>query len=208
MSSNGVFDETGLFGVNVLMGKGVCRHIAPVLTDVLNERKIEAMNLNIYIPVSNNNLPSYIKYFVNMYGNHVISFSTQGNKSYFLDPTNKKIFRRSFFGTLYDKDISHIKINYIARDILNACYNFLSDDYIIFLKRMFTDYIKESAKKYDEFNKKIKYPSIPVDEEKRIISRVLMLCDENQDIFDSFYRENSEIYESINAKVLVIQKTK
>lgn len=45
-----VYDYSRFGGVNIINGHGVCRHYASLLTDILNNRNIEAINLGVCFP--------------------------------------------------------------------------------------------------------------------------------------------------------------
>ena len=48
-------------------------------------------------------------------------------------------------------------------------------------------------------------PSIPIEEERLMITETRKLCETNIDLFEQFYRENKELYEDITSKVLKIK---
>lgn len=50
-TSNGVTDINAIDGANIINGKGVCRHIAGMFTDVLNKNGVESSRLCVYSPV-------------------------------------------------------------------------------------------------------------------------------------------------------------
>ena len=66
-SKENVKDIRDIMGVNVINGQGVCRHIAPMFTDILNNFGIESCQLGVYsrgvnLNVLNVNVLDYQKY--------------------------------------------------------------------------------------------------------------------------------------------------
>lgn len=234
-ASKPVIDINELLGINVITGKAVCRHISSMLTNILNDYGIESGKLiacsNDYeIKIINLDKQKYTKEeLINwanthirdesthedviklidefdklnenieissetiknknvidrIIGNHMISFAFKDDKSYFLDPTQTRIYRlkESDKKILYD-EICEFPIKL---DFSITCNN--SKDF----KNM-----KEKILK--------RYPSIPKDTEKLMINETLDTCNNNIDIFERFYNENSELYNDITDKVLKIKK--
>ena len=119
-------------------------------------------------------------------GNHAISYAFKDGKSYFLDPTQTRIYRMSESDKkmLYD-DECELPIRYTASLALSKD----SKDYLRMKKRLVSQ-----------------YPSVSKEEEKLMIEETMKLCNGNSDIFENFYTENSELYDDISSKVLKIRK--
>ncbi len=115
-------------------------------------------------------------------GNHAITFAIQDDKEYFLDPTQKRIYRLSEENNnyIYDNKGQHkIKINSLG--VL------LNSNYII--------------------NKLTlrKYKNISHEEEVTMINKTRKICNENKDIFEKFYNENKELYNETTNKVVKLK---
>jgi len=119
-------------------------------------------------------------------GNHAITFSLKDGKSYFLDPTQSRIFRMSETNKnlLFDQEYE-APIRFVTSLLLNG-------DLKSHLK------MKKSLSR--------QYPSVSKEEEKLMVGETTKLCDENKDLFEKFYSENSELYDDISSKVLKIRK--
>ena len=231
-------DIDGLSGTNVITGKAVCRHISAMLTNILNDYGIESSQLSVYsrdysieiklldeqkytkeelinwvrthitdektyefvmklidelVDKHNKNIEISSKMIdiknplIRMIGNHAISFAFKDGKSYFLDPTQTRIYRMNEF----DKSI-------------------LYDEECELPIRLSTSIILNNSKDFKKMKKKIleQYPSISKETEKLMIVETLDICNNNMDIFEQFYNENSELYNDISDKVLKIKKRK
>lgn len=121
-----------------------------------------------------------------MFGNHVISFAFKDGKSYFLDPTQTRIYRMSESDKkmLYD-DECELPIRYTSSLVLSKN----SKDYLRMKERLASQ-----------------YPSVSKEQEKLMIEETMKICNGNSDIFENFYTENSELYDDISSKVLKIRK--
>lgn len=228
-------DILGLFGVNIITGHGVCRHISGALTDVLNDYGIESYQLGGYSTDYSINIeilkePKYTKEelvnwvrghiidektheslimlieklvdeykqnieissepediknpLIRMIGNHAITYACNDEKNYFLDPTQKRVYRLSKTNVLYDAE-GELPIRLTSSIVLNR-------------------------KKYIKMRKKLSqhYLDVSKEEEREIYYQTLDICNRNMDIFDQFYNENSELYDDITDKVLKIRKNR
>ena len=225
-----------LKGVNVIAGKAVCRHISAMLSDILNNYGIESYQLGVlardfdyeiiisdepkctkeelmnwaksnledeteiasfeellnecskinkYISVSTNMVQE--KNILNrIIGNHAITFAFNDGKKYFLDPTNSSIYR----------------IDNLNKNLL--CNNELQ----IPIKSLVSITLNNSLKRQLQMRKLFKsnYPCASLEEEQIMSCETTKICDDNIDVFESFYKENAELYNDISSKVLKIKK--
>ena len=51
------------------------------------------------------------------------------------------------------------------------------------------------------------HPSIPLEEEKKLLEETRTLCENNMDVFDKFYAENEGLITDISDRVLSLRKT-
>lgn len=121
-------------------------------------------------------------------GNHAITFSVKDGKSYYLDPTQTRIYRvrENDKNVLYDDEYDSVPIKLWSSISLNGS----------------KDYLRISEKLSQQ------YPSVTREEEKQMIEQTITDCKNNMDIFEQFYNENSDLYGDISSKVLTIKKTK
>ena len=231
-------DISAISGTNIIMGKGVCRHISSMFKDILNDYGIEAYNLGCYCRTYNVNINilehqkySYVELkewvkkhiidertnlFLNalieemekqekyaefsykqeedknpirkMIGNHVICFSSFEGNDYYLDPTQTRIYRlNSDSKTLFDnEEDSNMKIKITPSLLSNN-----SKELIEMKNRL--------------LNSK---PSISIEEEQELVLETKKLCEQNIDVFEKFYNDNSEIYDEITNRLVKIKKNK
>lgn len=123
-----------------------------------------------------------------MVGNHVICYSRYNGEDYYLDPTQTKIFRLNpNSNTLFDiEEDSGMKIKQIVSIFCN------------------------NAKDYAKMRKMLANPnpSISLEEEQELVLETKKLCEQNMDVFEQFYNDNSEIYAEITNRLVKIKKNK
>lgn len=121
-------------------------------------------------------------------GNHAISVAFKDGKTYFLDPTQSRIYRLTEDNKdiLYDDECDNIPIRTISTLILNEKKDFYT--------------LKQLLSKHCQY--------ISKEEEKDMIKKTLEICNGNMDIFEQFYNQNSELYNDISSKILNIKKRK
>ena len=172
---------------NVIVGKAVCRHIAPFLADVLNEMGIDAKTLGVssakinsstieevYLPELKQNISivtqEYEKQRFTPYTNHVITVAKQEDMLYFLDPTNAVIYRYN----------ENSKDNILHGDNVDARTN----------KHKMSRLIKMSPKQ------------LTLTKQNALIEQANQKVSNNMDLFDKFYQENEDLYYEIKMKTL------
>lgn len=228
-------DIRTLFGANIINGQGVCRHIAIMLRDIFNDYGIDSSVVSATMPnavvtIGDNKEKGTVQTIEEMYdfvkknitneeqrkvfnevikkfgadiflsyrlkeepnriarttGNHLITLAVKNGISYMLDSTQNRIYRlnpndRNF---LFDRETDQIKI----------CYDSLG----LFEKTSSIKTIKSN----------ILLPSSAVEEEQILIQRTSQLCKDNQDIFEQFYNEHSEMYNELSNKLMLMKKPK
>lgn len=196
------------FGLNVINGRGVCRHIAALLNDEFKDLGLESSVAGVSLPTCyieadedkfnkmvddaiNGIIPSEIdkefvrsvfkyekKLFLPLL-NHDMNFVFYDGINYFLDPTNNMTFH------LNKDDCKLHSIDYEAK-------------FIKFQRESFRESLK--LKRY-MYNK----PFLDFDSENEIISRTTSICEENEDIFEKFYDENKDYYNDISKRLAKIR---
>ena len=220
-------------GTDIITGKGVCRHISQMFTDYCNHIGINAyeiaVDLKDYNPVVNLENPSgmtrekakeWVKTrFKNfpltqkdlfavfdqlsdeqienmslllnptrsnlrdhLAGNHEMCVVEQDDKKYFLDPTNNHMFIQTKDGLAYYEIVHPLKK---VSTFMGSC----------------------SLKTYKKALQAIKVdkPSVSMEEAEHMIDSTKALCEDNKDILDMFYRENSDLYRDISSKMLTLK---
>ncbi len=228
-------DTMSILGSNVMTGQGVCRHISSMLTDILESSGTEAslmsvisnsetvtakfterqkytkeellnwINTNIHDRESINTLTAYLDVlekhnrlnieFIHkqekdksicsrICGNHAITYAYKDGKSYYLDPTQGRIY------------VPNGKLLRDSQMIVTPRGN---GPFLIFLNR---------KNRIDALKKRIKekHPSLDLQEQEEMVKRTIDICKNNTDVFDQFYRENSELYAETSNKLLSLGK--
>ena len=106
-------------------------------------------------------------------------------QSYFLDPTQARIYKLSSDPNLLtdNKD-----------DKIKICYGEIT--------------LIEKFKDIKSIESKVLLPSTSLDEDQTTIESTKKLCESNQDVFDEFYKENSDSYEELSEKLMLLEKPK
>lgn len=235
-TSKGVFDKiNSIDGTNIAIGKGVCRHISALLTDILNKCGIDASRLCVYAAD-----PEIIVRVLkeNKYTLEEL-YNIARKKS--LDEETYNLFCRLIKEYVIDKghDIEFdFKLsddkNLIKQKIGNHTITFVADNGIGYYldPTRGSYYISDGTidKVYDSYSFPIdikvapsivfsgvdgfnrlkkeagKMPSLSGEEIKRLSSEADKICKENHDLFEKFYSENQELYGEISAKVLQLKR--
>ena len=162
-------DFVGPCGSRVLTGKGVCRNIADLLTDIYNKTgAITATNISVFYSCGEKKIERN-----HLIANHAITGATYKGKNYFFDPTNYLFLtkdpnnRNRFIDDEGDKHIISLG------DILS-----------INKRKVLKDLTSKSSYEYSE-------------KDLDTLIRISKLCHDNKDIFEKFYSENKEIYEEV-----------
>lgn len=231
-------DKCSILGANIIMGKGVCRHISSTLKDILLDYGIEACNLGCYSKILTisvtklkNQKYSYIelrewvkknvideracrslydyidelekqkKYAKFSYsledemnsvkkwiGNHIICYSRYNGQDYYLDPSQIRIYRLNHESkTLFDNQED-------------------GDLEFRIIPTLYSNSLKELMKMSNKLLRP--NPSLPIEEEQKLVMDTKLLYGQNADIFEQFYNDNHEIYNEISNRLVKIKKNK
>ncbi len=223
-----VCDVGSIRGANVINGNGVCRHIAPMLKDIYNASGVESYVLPVYQRKWNTQvifvdesltleekdhiekmLYEFKEYrelvdFFEIYysgrvvvekqflesdsyerscGNHVINMVIYKGQKCFVDPTQGRVYNYS-----------------LERSVLFDKY----DDKIDICLSRFEEYNKKVS--FERIRSKLLLPTLGY--EGNLSSKIISMVDDNLDIFEKFYRENSSLYEEISDKLKNIRVRK
>lgn len=193
-------DMINLYGINIFSGKGVCRHIGSMLTDILRENGIESYHYCNWcsVPllyalvqkyykdvynyqgkldyVMNNYLVRFLK--VNyIYAPHLISYASYDGKNYFLDPTNERVLDSFEFGITDDKGV----MLPIFKD--NGYFDLLENR-----KRM--------CALINQNNN-----TLPNEEVQDILNESNAKILLHKDMYEDFYNENKAFYEDMSLRL-------
>ena len=175
-----------LLGSEVIRGNGVCRHIAMMLCDILNERGIKSFPIGAY---------SYPNLIINLFdeetkdlvlktysqvrkGNHMIVYSENNNKSYFLDPTTILTFYR--LSKKYEGILESDEKNLIIKKEFSKAFN-TKEDY---------KWLKDNLLKEHSY--------ISKEKERKMVDKTISTASNNSDIFEKFFKDNKELYSEID----------
>ena len=116
-----------------------------------------------------------------VFGNHAITYAYKDGKSYYLDPTQDRIYRPE--GKI------------------------LSDSEIVLSPKMGTAVLFKKKTKKANMKKRIaqKYPTLDTEEQKRLQEETLDICRNNMDAFEQFYKENEELYDETSNMILSLK---
>ena len=222
-------DIPNIYGAEIINGKGVCRHIAAMFSDILNDYGILSSELAVHI---------YF-YYVDAVESKDGDMSKEDLEKWahenIVDEDNLKVFLwdiKKYEGNGYIATIDdYSRIHLLSRLIGNHAISYANyDGKSYFLDPTQDNFYRRSDKDgslYNLFNKvdikgrEIYYdserfkksielissnlPTISKEEEKDIKYRTNKLIEENTDIFEHFYEENKELYGDISSKLLKLK---
>lgn len=228
-NSESARDIRKISGAEVINGKAVCRHIASMLTDILNISKIQSNVLYVYVrtptvsihtdSTTEKQTKEQLYEFVNKY---ITDEKLRKILTQIIDECGEKI--DSFSHTYNDDD------NFIITCIGNHAISLgIKDDKIFFLdptqSRMYKLSQNNNSILVDDVDDKIKIrkgttalfnkyrdiktissnislPSSTLEEDKLLAEKIKELCKKNLDVFEKFYNENSELYNELSNKLM------
>ena len=219
------FDIWGAVGLDIINGKGLCRHAAMMLSDIFNDYGIYSHSLAVYCKVKENYIEEAedgeytTEDIMNMIHNNKIKINNNNDLQAFLEEiaNNKEIK----FNLVINDDKEESKI---IRTIGNHSITFAKQDeknyyldptlFRIYRsdkqnkKRLFDNHTELEIKKIPsilgqnknlEFFRKFKYNNSTISEEEqdKLINTTLDICEKNTDIFETFYNDNKILYQEI-----------
>jgi len=202
-------DLPRLYGADVINGNGVCRSLASFLSDLyekmgydsetisVNASSDSCRSLDKLCPTPLNADASSKKIVkivskctgVIKVANHMITRVSDNGYNYVLDPTNDGILYSlgKKFVVLGHEDIA-MTFSPLSTSI-NRLSGRISGNVLL-----------------NGLNDKLNFPSIDIEEYRTIYLETLKMCQENPDILEQFYCQNSELYEEI-ASIMMKQKS-
>lgn len=222
-----------LSGANIMTGKGVCRHITSLFTDILTAQGVKAHSVCVYlsnlsIEIKKIDQPKYTEEELKKMVLNKVKDEEQRKKLLFVIDLlinkynyNIEIDISEGKNNIFIRTIGNHTITYAFKDSFsyyldptndeiyrmknNKSLELEHDDISIPITILFNDHKPKEVKEIKDFIRN-NYQSIPIDIEEEMIKRVKKLCMENEDIFEQFYKENRELYQDISDKVLIMKK--
>lgn len=231
IGSDEVRDNFSIMGSNVFMGKGVCRHLSILLTDILNNYGIPTN----YLPCFMGHLDVEIEMIKKEDFNIEETLECLRKIKELMDVDTEELAKN-----LIEKDVP-IKIKLVCRKTGNdiamkygnhaICYseyqglNYFLDP----TNELIYDYkdgrlvdssglegdIKVPSGLMEKIIKKLGYSPLEEikeqsclakEERDKLLFKVNKICLNNLDIFEHFYNENKELYEEVTSKLVRIRK--
>lgn len=199
--SSDMKDFSRLLGVDVIRGKGVCRSISSMLTDIYREMGLNSYNLYVKTDTetilqlehlcsealpkeeSSKHLVKIVMLLTKFIpiGNHLITMTEYEGQGYKLDPTNDGMLYKGVERKLLlaNNPNYHMK-NYPLYPLFYSILGMLNEGF---------DLRNQS--------KMLNLPSISDSEYRTIYLNTLKICLENEDLFEQFYQTNKEIIDEI-----------
>lgn len=234
-SSKGVTDINAIDGTNILNGKGVCRHIAGMFTDVLNQSGVEASRLCVYSPVPEITVkvlekPKYsLEELYDIARKRALDEDTYNlimklikefavDKGHDIDlvftQTDEKNPIKRMTGNHTISFATSDGVGYYLDPTLNGCYikgesdKTLIDAYQFSLEaRIAPSIIFNDADSFKKLRKGVvTLDTLSMEELGNLQRNARNICKENLDLFEQFYEENHELYEDISEKVLQLKR--
>ena len=224
----------GLFGVEVITGKVACRHISCMLTDILNEYKIESYKLGVHM--KDYVIAKQQAYTKEEFVSLIDKYKTDEENYEFLmklvdelaDSENIEVPTEAIIeenmlknmitnhiitfaykdGRNYFLDPTNAKIYWMNDDSKKTLYGSSCIDIPIhFMTPIILDGL-DGLKNYLQIKKHLSssHLSTPLENEYLLVNETLDKCNNNIDIFEQFYVNNCELYDDITSKVLHIRK--
>lgn len=201
--SNDMKDFAKLSGLDVVRGRGVCRSISSMLTDIYNDMGMTSYNLSV------NTSREQLKHLSDIEGttlekdksgekiakivgkiteiipiaNHLITMVEQDGKNYILDPTNNGMLRYRSNRLLQVSEIDEIFMKNCSFGISNTIQNLLGQ---------YSDGINVFKN-----SRQLKLPTITEKEYEQLYLKAFKFCLENKELLDYFYEEHKQIIDDI-----------
>lgn len=228
----GVVDALNVKGANILGGKGVCRHIAPMLNDILNYEGFKAFNLGCCLRIN--------KFMIDVLESQELSHEEQISfiessglrldmqevlksklEYYWQQGKETKIYWKYDKVNSLERIFGNHDISYVEDD--NNGYFFdpkhrtmydLVDgklvDYMGFVATMhfgMSSFNNESKKVLQLAGKFIHFKPLFDKEEADALNRkTILLVDDNKDILEQFYKDNEALYEEASQRLKRVLK--
>ena len=189
-------DFANLNGIDVIRGKGVCRSISSMLTDIYKEMNFDSNNLSVHMTngggtklnpielvvdeINFDNLIFKIISNIKLLANHQINIVQHNNYNYILDPTNDYFLINKNNKLLLD-DNNYMTIN----NVTNFCqkiFNGFTNQYNIFTDK-----------------KKLKMDTISREEYKVLYLKAIDFCLKNELLLEDFFLNNVNLINNICA---------
>lgn len=230
-----VRDIKGIYGTNVVLGSGVCRHIATFLKDFyvacdmdsvvvstligktvlcVNDHpgdviQDESKQLQIAQFFKTTKPDLYVEILDLIYNSkgkvYLELLFEEDTENSIRQSANHLITAVMHDGISYIVDPTQVRVYHLPMDDDSRLYDTYEDDIII--KYNSATLFDESSKE-DKIRDILAYPSITPLEEQRILSSADIKCISNNAFFEDFYREHKELYEDMANNLMSISESK
>lgn len=203
MYSNDIKDFAKLGGIDVVRGRGVCRSIASMLTDIYNEMGMTSYNLTVKtsseqvdcfkklspieleLESGSEKLVKFVELFTKIIpiSNHLITMVKSNGKNYIFDPTNDGFLINYNNRLLQISEIENCYMKNNSFGLSNLMLNILGQ---------YSYGINILAKQ-----KQISLPTVSFEKYEEIYLQALKLCQDNKELFEGFYQNNRYFIDQI-----------
>jgi len=231
-SKENLVDIRPLYNLDIINGRGVCRHLSKMLKDIYDESNLENYILTTYMPeykidYTKTDDPKYdINKLYKMIDdlnigknekNEIFNLIEDNEGKLNFNITEKR--KKANIGNhvinivknndkLYFYDPTNIEIlNYIGNNTLQ--YDDKLKTNIILNTKVNINNFKK--KDYTEFKNNVTTYLNELEQSNSfanmvIFNNAISICKENKDMFEKFYNENNQIYSEISNKILKLKK--
>lgn len=214
-SDQNAHDIYNIQGANVINGEGVCRHIAPMLNDILQNKGIESKTLTVKAkPIDISIVPNFDQNISleELYKETEKIISSKERLTLLNDlikicegkikimPNDKKepLLRKLLINHMIVKTIYDEKIHFLD-PTQNRIYKYSQKEKVLY---------DESGILTLKKKKGLDLESTTFNEDLEKIVKIEKLCNNNIDILDTFYNEHNEAYKEISNKMNKIKTRK
>lgn len=222
-----------IMGSDILNGKGVCRNISALFTDILNDYGIESSRLGVYqgayyINKKSLNHEKYTKQELLSWLRKNISDETRLTRElYHLNNMSEDEFIKYskslelplspmmiIFGNHAMNHTYYNGMNYYLDPTQKLYYrmnpddgNLYSEDYELIIKYPMTNKFNVGNPSYESFNSRMNEnnKSLSNDKVKELTYKTNDIIRENKDVFERFYSDNKELYDEVSSKLLLLK---
>lgn len=225
-------DIMSIYGVNIFTGNAVCRHIASMLSYIMNDYGIMARQMMVYASdaklsynvldyqkytkeelidwIKNSvsskedceSLISYLEELIKKYGNIELYYEYETTES----KKERKYGNHAITYAIYEgkKYFLDATCGYIYKQSSDLVLSSLG--YECNIKGLLPQNFEGNGS--DKMNKVYEYENICEDEKRRVKEKMKLICEDNKDMFMQFYNENRELYDEVSNKLLNIKARK
>lgn len=225
-----LYDIYSLYGTNVINGKGCCRHITSMFTDVLKLYEMESyvLPVNTIFNIEDMKIVEEINHLfinrkqlkkdkidieleINSRIDKLIQDSDK-KKEYISKSSGKELLRlvgnHAITMSVYEGKnffLDPTNFCFISRLNNNQLINYFDEKMFIVYDNM---HLYNKSFDVDKVKEQVLLPETTYIENLRMLASTNKICEEYQSDFEIFYNQNKEAYEEIASKLVKIKKLK